>query len=61
MLDYEYYFKLTDSFLQNNITDALLLFNDMLNNGFDGSFYKRMNITSEGFDGLWNVATVAFV
>lgn len=39
VLDYEYYFKLTDSFLQNNITDALLLFNDVLNNGFDGNHF----------------------
>ena len=39
VLDYEYYFKLTDSFLQNNITDVLLLFNDVLNNGFDGNHF----------------------
>lgn len=39
VLDYEYYFRLTDNLLENNITDALLLFNDVLNNGFDGSHF----------------------
>jgi DNA polymerase-3 subunit gamma/tau len=35
ILDYEYYFKLTDYFLENNITEALLVFNDIINRGFD--------------------------
>lgn len=35
ILDYEYYFKLTDYFLENNINDALLVFNDIINRGFD--------------------------
>jgi len=35
ILDYEYYFKLTNAFLESNISDALLIFNDVLNNGFD--------------------------
>ena len=35
ILDYEYYFKLIDSFLNGNLSDALLIFNDILNNGFD--------------------------
>lgn len=39
VLDYEYYFRLTDCFLTNNVTDALLLFNDVLNKGFDGSHF----------------------
>ena len=39
VLDYEYYFRLTDCFLENKVTDALLLFNDMLNKGFDGSHF----------------------
>lgn len=39
VLDYEYYFRLTDCFLANNVTDALLLFNDVLNKGFDGSHF----------------------
>lgn len=36
ILDYDYYFKVTDAILAENISDALLLFNDILNNGFDG-------------------------
>lgn len=39
VLDYEYYFRLTDCFLANKVTDALLLFNDVLNKGFDGSHF----------------------
>lgn len=39
VLDYEYYFRLTDCFLENKVTDALLLFNDVLNKGFDGSHF----------------------
>lgn len=39
VLDYEYYFRLTDCFLQNKVSDALLLFNDVLNKGFDGSHF----------------------
>ena len=37
VLDYEYYFKLTNNFLENNIPDSLLIFNDILNKGFDGN------------------------
>ena len=36
ILDYDYYFKVTNSILSNNISDSLLLFNEVLNNGFDG-------------------------
>ena len=39
VLDYEYYFRLTDHFLENNVSEALLLFNDVLNHGFDGSHF----------------------
>lgn len=39
VLDYEYYFRLTDSFLESKVSDALLLFNDILNKGFDGSHF----------------------
>ncbi|WP_273161382.1 DNA polymerase III subunit gamma/tau [Bacteroides fluxus] len=39
VLDYEYYFKLTDFFLDNKVGDALLLLNDVLNKGFDGSHF----------------------
>lgn len=36
ILDYDYYFKVTDAILSENIPAALLLFNEILNNGFDG-------------------------
>ncbi len=39
VLDYEYYFRLTDFFLKNKVSDALLLLNDVLNKGFDGSHF----------------------
>ena len=43
VLDYEYYFRLTDQLLQKQITDALLLLNEVINNGFDaGQFINGM-------------------
>lgn len=39
VLDYEYYFRLTDCCLENKVRDALLLFNEILNKGFDGSHF----------------------
>ena len=39
VLDYDYYFRLTDCFFENKVSDALLLFNDILNKGFDGSHF----------------------
>ena len=39
VLDYEYYFRLTDCLLTNKVSDALLLFNDVLKNGFDGGHF----------------------
>ncbi len=39
VLDYEYYFRLTDYLLQEDVTDSLLLLNEVLNKGFDaGNF-----------------------
>jgi DNA polymerase III subunit gamma/tau len=35
ILDSEYYFKITESFLNNNFAAALLLFDEILNDGFD--------------------------
>ena len=35
VLDYEYYFRITDAFLANNVTEALLILNDIVNKGFD--------------------------
>ncbi len=39
VLDYEYYFRLTESLINNQVSDALLLFNDILNKGFEGSHF----------------------
>ncbi|MBQ8521723.1 MAG: DNA polymerase III subunit gamma/tau, partial [Bacteroides sp.] len=39
VLDYEYYFKLTDCFLANKASDAMLLLNEVLKKGFDGSHF----------------------
>jgi DNA polymerase III subunit gamma/tau len=36
ILDYDYYFKVTDAVLTENISSALLIFNEILHNGFDG-------------------------
>ncbi len=35
ILDIEYYFNLTDAFLKNDISSALIAFNDILEKGFD--------------------------
>lgn len=37
VLDYEYYFKLTDYILSGNVTDSLLIFDEILGKGFDGN------------------------
>lgn len=37
VLDYEYYFKLTDCVLANNVTGGLLILNEILSKGFDGN------------------------
>jgi DNA polymerase-3 subunit gamma/tau len=39
VLDYEYYFRLTDYFLENKVSEALLLFNETLNKGFEGGYF----------------------
>jgi len=39
VLDYDYYFKLTDLFLKSDVPQALLTFNDILNHGFDGHHF----------------------
>jgi DNA polymerase-3 subunit gamma/tau len=39
ILDYDYYFKLTDFFLQQDTSSSLLLFDEILNNGFDGNHF----------------------
>ena len=37
VLDYEYYFRLTECILANNVTDGLLILNEILSKGFDGN------------------------
>ena len=39
VLDYEYYFQLTDQFLNNKVSDAMLLLNDILKKGFDAHHF----------------------
>lgn len=36
ILDYDYYFKVTDALLDESISAALLIFDEILRNGFDG-------------------------
>ncbi|HTN68220.1 MAG TPA: DNA polymerase III subunit gamma/tau [Dysgonamonadaceae bacterium] len=36
VLDYEYYFKLTDAILEGSVVDSLLIINEILGYGFDG-------------------------
>ncbi len=36
ILDYDYYFKVTDDVLSGNVSSVFLTFNEILNNGFDG-------------------------
>jgi DNA polymerase-3 subunit gamma/tau len=39
ILDYDYYFKLTDFLLTQDTPSSLLLFDEILNNGFDGNHF----------------------
>lgn len=39
VLDYEYYFKIVDCFLQNKVAELMLTFNDILNKGFQGDHF----------------------
>ena len=39
ILDYDYYFKLTDFLLVGDISSSLLLYNEILSNGFEGNFF----------------------
>ena len=39
ILDYEYYFKVTDALLNGNFSDLLLIFNEIMENGFDGQHF----------------------
>jgi DNA polymerase-3 subunit gamma/tau len=39
ILDYDYYFKITDALNTQDTSTALLVFNDIINNGFDGHHF----------------------
>ncbi|MEK6616954.1 MAG: DNA polymerase III subunit gamma/tau, partial [Bacteroidota bacterium] len=39
ILDYDYYFKVTDALIERNTSSALLIFNEILNKGFDGHHF----------------------
>jgi DNA polymerase-3 subunit gamma/tau len=39
VLDYDYYFSLTDAFLKGDITTALLILNTIIDTGFDGQYF----------------------
>ena len=39
VLDYEYYFRLTDFIIEKKASQCLLLFNDILNKGFEGNIF----------------------
>ena len=39
ILDYEYYFKITDCLLENDINQLLNIYNEILENGFDGNHF----------------------
>jgi len=36
VLDYDYYFRLTQNFIQHDISSSLMIFNEILSKGFDG-------------------------
>lgn len=39
VLDYEYYFRIVNESLQGNVSESLLIFNEVLNKGFDGHHF----------------------
>jgi DNA polymerase-3 subunit gamma/tau len=50
ILDYDYYFKVTDAWLEQNTSASLLIFNEILNKGFDG--HNFLNGLAEHFRNL---------
>jgi len=38
VLDYEYYFRLSDAIIEGSVVDCLLILNDILNRGFEGQY-----------------------
>ena len=45
ILDYDYYFRFTDLFLEHKISETMLLFNEVLSRGFDGGNFI-VNLTA---------------
>jgi DNA polymerase III subunit gamma/tau len=39
ILDYEYFFKITDAFAAEDLTTSLVLFDEVINKGFDGDIF----------------------
>ena len=39
ILDYEYYFKVSEAILNSNISELLVIFNEIIENGFDGQHF----------------------
>ncbi|NOU47848.1 MAG: DNA polymerase III subunit gamma/tau [Bacteroidales bacterium] len=39
VLDYEYYFRITETLLQSNVSNTLLILNEIIDNGFDGQHF----------------------
>ena len=39
ILDHDYYFKITTSILEQDISNTLLIFNEIIENGFDGHHF----------------------
>lgn len=39
VLDYEYYFRLVEAFLKGDVSNSLLIFNEVLNKGFDAHHF----------------------
>ena len=39
ILDYDYYFKIVEAALEENISESLLIFNEIISNGFDGHHF----------------------
>jgi DNA polymerase-3 subunit gamma/tau len=50
ILDYDYYFKISDNLLEGNIPSALVLFNTILSKGFEGHHF--LNGLAEHFRNL---------
>ena len=39
VLDYDYYFKIVDCFLTGNVPQLMIIYNEILSKGFDGSYF----------------------